>query len=123
MRTKDALAKLSILPVLVVALMASVAPSLAQGAHGAYAGTDIGKPPIFGEGVACDASQLPWRHVWFGHFSGGTAYYERGAPGIGLVWENRKLCFPSRRSCMGWQRWERREFHRVKGYWTCLPLR
>jgi hypothetical protein len=120
MRTKDALAKLSMLPVLALTLMTGAAPGWAQGA---LAGTDIGKPALFGEGVACDASQLPWRNVWFGHFSGGTAYYERGAPGVDVTWEDRKLCFPSRRSCLSWQHAERREFHRVKGSWTCLPLR
>jgi hypothetical protein len=117
MRTKDALAKLSILPVLVVlSLMAGATAAQAQG-------TDIGKPWIFGEGVACDASLLPWRHVWYGHFSGGLAHYQRGAPAVDILWQDRKLCFPSRRQCMAWQRAEHREFHRVQGYWTCLPLR
>ncbi len=117
MRTKDALAKLSILPVLVVlSLMAGSASGRAQG-------TDIGKPWLFGEGVACDASLLPWRSVWYGHFAGGLAHYQWGAPGVDILWEDRKLCFPSRRQCLAWHRAEFRQFHRLRGYWTCLRLR
>lgn len=121
MRMRDMLGKLSILPALVaLSLMAGAAPSQAQGAFG---GTDIGKPQFFGEGAACDASLLPWRHVWYGHFSGGLAHYQRGAPGVDILWEDRKLCFPSRRQCLGGHRAEFRQFHRIRGYWTCLPLR
>lgn len=124
MRTKDALAKLAILPVLIIVLANTLMAGISAGrAQEAFAGTDIGKPWLFGEGVACDASLLPWPHVWYGHFSGGLAHYVRGAPGVDLVWEDRKLCFPTRRSCLAWQRAEHREFYRVKGYWTCLPLR
>ncbi|MGO9133507.1 MAG: hypothetical protein ACLP8A_05580 [Methylovirgula sp.] len=121
MAAKRALAKFSILPVMalavtVLALMASVESSKAQG-------TAIGKPWLFGEGIACDAGQLPWRTVWYGHFSGGQAHYERGAPQVDFVWEDRKLCFPSRRACLAWQRAEHRAFHRVAGYVSCLRLR
>ncbi|HEY1735432.1 MAG TPA: hypothetical protein VGG12_02180 [Methylovirgula sp.] len=86
-------------------------------------GTNIGKPLLFGDGIACDAALLPWSSVWFGHFSGGLATYRRGDPTINLAWEDRKLCFPSKRECMAWQRWERRQYNEVEGYWTCLPLR
>lgn len=87
------------------------------------AGTSIGKPPIFGAGIACDATLLPWRSVWFGHFSGGRAYYRRGAPAIRLVWEDQKLCFPSRRQCLSWQKVEHRRYRQIEGYTTCLRLR
>jgi hypothetical protein len=86
-------------------------------------GTEIGKPLIFGEGIACDASLLPWRSVWFGHFSGGLAYYRRGAPAVELTWKDQKLCFPSRRECLAWQRQQHRLFRQVQGYTTCLRLR
>ena len=50
----------------------------AFGAAGAQAaGTDIGRPTIFGDGVACDARLLPWHSVWYGHFSGGIARLRR----------------------------------------------
>ncbi len=92
--------------------------------HGARAmGTDIGKPWIFGAGIACDASLLPWRSVWLGHFSGGSATYVSGAPAASVTWQDQKLCFPSRRECMAWQRAERGQFSGVEGYWTCLLLR
>jgi hypothetical protein len=86
-------------------------------------GTDIGKPWFFGAGIACDASLLPWPSVWLGHFSGGTASYVPGAPAASVTWEDKKLCFPSRRECMQWQRAERRQFNGIEGYWTCLLLR
>jgi hypothetical protein len=87
------------------------------------AGTDIGKPWLFGAGLACDASQLPWPSVWLGHFSGGLATYVPGAPAATVTWHDQKLCFPSRRECMEWQRAERRRFGGIQGYWTCLLLR
>ncbi len=86
-------------------------------------GTDIGKPWLFGAGIGCDASLLPWRSVWLGHFSGGLASYVPGAPAASVTWHDQKLCFPSRRECMQWQRAERRQFGGVQGYWTCLLLR
>lgn len=86
-------------------------------------GTNIGRPELFGAGIACDASLLPWRSVWFGHFSGGNATYVPGAPAASVDWEDQKLCFPSRRACMAWQRAERRRFREIQGYWTCLLLR
>src|SRR5579863_342694 len=94
----------------------AVSPGQAQG-------TAIGKPWLFGDGIACDASLLPWHSVWYGHFAGGLAAYRRGDPTIRLVWEDRKLCFPSKRECMAWQRQERRTYNEIGGYWTCLPLR
>ena len=87
------------------------------------AGTDIGKPWLFGAGIGCDASLLPWRSVWLGHFSGGLAAYRPGAPAAAVIWEDRKLCFPSRSECMRWQHAERRQFYGVQGYWTCELLR
>lgn len=90
---------------------------------GQAAGTSIGKPWLFGSGIACDASLLPWPSVWFGHFSGGLASYQRGAPQAEVVWKDEKLCFPSQRECMAWQRAERRAFHEIHGYWTCLRIR
>jgi hypothetical protein len=87
------------------------------------AGTDIGKPWLFGAGIGCDASLLPWRSVWLGHFSGGLATYVPGAPAASVIWKDQKLCFPSRRECMRWQGAERRQFNGVEGYWTCLLLR
>jgi hypothetical protein len=89
----------------------------------ARAGTDIGKPWLFGAGIACDASLLPWRSVWLGHFSGGLATYVPGAPTASISWKDQKLCFPSRLECMEWQRAERRQFKGVEGYWTCMLLR
>ncbi len=86
-------------------------------------GSDIGKPWLFGAGIGCDASLLPWRSVWLGHFSGGYASYVPGAPAASVTWQDRKLCFPSRRECMAWQRAEHRQFHGIEGYWTCLLLR
>jgi hypothetical protein len=87
------------------------------------AGTDIGKPGLFGDGIACDAGQLPWRSVWYGHFSGGTALYAQNSPAAQIDWRDEKLCFSSRRDCMHWQHEERRSFHDIHGDWTCLPLR
>ena len=86
-------------------------------------GTSIGKPFFFGAGIACDAGLLPWPSVWYGHFSGGLASYRRGDPMASVVWQDEKLCFPSRRDCMDWQKQERRQFHQIEGYWTCLRLR
>ncbi len=87
------------------------------------AGTDIGKPLLFGEGVACDASLLPWSSVWYGHFSGGTAMYAPNSPAAQIDWRDEKLCFSSRRECLHWQPAERRDYHDIHGNWTCLPLR
>jgi hypothetical protein len=86
-------------------------------------GTDIGKPWLFGAAIACDASLLPWPSVWFGHFSGGSATYIPGATAASVDWHDQKLCFPSRRECMAWQRAEHRQFRGIEGYWTCLLLR
>jgi hypothetical protein len=86
-------------------------------------GTDIGKPWLFGAGIACDASLLPWPSVWFGHFSGGLASYVPGAARASVVWQDQKLCFPSRRECMAWQHAEHRQFSGIQGYWTCMILR
>ncbi len=103
-------------------LLASVILFLASAAAQA-AGTDIGKPPIFGDGIACDASLLPWRSVWYGHFSGGTAMYAPNSSAAQVNWHDEKLCFPSRHSCLRWQHGERRLYHGIHGDWTCLPLR
>jgi hypothetical protein len=99
-----------------VLLVATSAAALA-------AGTDVGKPFLFGEGIACDASLLPWRSVWYGHFSGGTALYAPNSPAAQINWQDEKLCFPSRYACLRWQHAERRSYHDVHGDWTCLPLR
>lgn len=106
-------------------LKAVVAPALLLASLGVAQaqGTSIGKPLLFGDGIACDAGLLPWKSVWFGHFSGGLATYRRGDPNINLVWEDQKLCFPSKRECMDWQKEERRAYNEVEGFWTCLPLR
>jgi hypothetical protein len=87
------------------------------------AGTDIGRPLIFGDGIACDASLLPWRSVWYGHFSGGNATYVSNSPAALVDWQDEKLCFPSRHACLRWQRAERRRYSGIYGDWTCLPLR
>ena len=87
------------------------------------AGTDIGKPAIFGDGVACDARLLPWRSVWYGHLSGGNATYVPNAPAALVDWRDEKLCFPSRRDCLRWQHAEHRLYAGIHGDWTCLPLR
>ena len=118
MRIVKSLSKpLAFLPLLgVLALFGFAGQSWAMG-------TSIGKPEIFGDGIACDASLVPWHSVWFGHFAGGRAYYRRGAPQVALVWQDQKLCFPSHRQCMRWQRSEHRLFHQVQGYWTCFRIR
>lgn len=118
MRIAHSLTKVSaLLPALVLLALFGFA------GKGRAEGTSIGKPWLFGDGIACDASLLPWRSVWFGHFSGGLASYRRGDATIKLVWQDQKLCFPSRRDCMAWQRHQRREFSQIEGYWTCLRLR
>lgn len=96
---------------------------LAASAIAQAAGTDVGKPFLFGEGIACDAGQLPWRSVWYGHFSGGTALYAPNSPAAQINWQDEKLCFSSRRECLHWQHAERRAYHDVHGNWTCMPLR
>lgn len=107
-----------------VCLAALVVAALLDSATAVQAaGTDIGKPWLFGAGIACDARLVPWRSVWFGHFSGGLATYVPGAPSAIVTWHDQKLCFPSRRECMAWQRAERRQFGGIQGYWTCLLLR
>ncbi len=117
MRIANSLTRPMVLPVLIfLALVGFADRSHAMG-------TSIGKPWLFSDGIACDASLLPWRSVWFGHFSGGLAYYPRGDAEVKLVWHDQKLCFPSRRECMAWQRAQHRLFHRVEGHWTCLRLR
>ncbi len=103
---------------LLASILLFLAPFAAQAA-----GTDIGKPPIFGDGIACDASLLPWRSVWYGHFSGGNASYVVNAPAAQVDWHDEKLCFPSRRDCLRWQRGERQLYSGVRGDWTCLLLR
>jgi hypothetical protein len=91
---------------------------------GAYAqGTDIGRPALFGDGIACDAGLLPWRSVWYGHFSGGNATYVPNSPAALVDWHDEKLCFPSRRDCLRWERGERRLYSGIHGDWTCLLLR
>ncbi|HEY5226448.1 MAG TPA: hypothetical protein VIJ06_06620 [Methylovirgula sp.] len=116
MRTGSSSARLGLAFLAGLALCGFATQSKAQG-------TSIGKPLIFGDGIACEASLLPWRSVWFGHFSGGRAYYRRGAPAIALIWQDQKLCFPSRRECLAWQRAEHRHYRQVEGYTTCLRLR
>lgn len=86
-------------------------------------GTDIGRPLIFGDGIACDARLLPWRSVWYGHFSGGEATYVPNSAAAVVDWHDEKLCFPSRRACLRWQHGERRRYSDIRGDWTCLPLR
>ncbi len=108
-------------PLRSILVLAFLVLGSACGAHAT--GTDIGKPWLFGRGIACDASLLPWRSVWFGHFSGGLATYQSGAPAASVIWQDQKLCFPSRRECMAWQRAERRRFSGIEGYWTCMILR
>jgi hypothetical protein len=103
-------------PLAILTLLTFAGPGRAEG-------TDIGKPRLFGAGIACDASLLPWPSVWFGHFSGGSATYVPVPPAASVTWEDQKLCFPSRRDCMAWQRAERRQFSGIEGYWTCLLLR
>ncbi len=98
--------------------------ALAALAGSAWAeGVSTGRPWLFGAGIACDASRLPWPSVWIGHFSGSVATYEPGDRRIALDWKDEKLCFPSRRECMVWQRALRRQYHEPPGYWTCLFLR
>lgn len=104
-------------------VLLAVLVSLGMPSGARATGTDVGKPWLFGAGIACDASLLPWRSVWLGHFSGGSATYVPGAPGASVAWQDQKLCFTSRHECMAWQRAERRQFGAIEGYWTCLLLR
>jgi len=87
------------------------------------AGTNIGKPWLFGDGIACDARLLPWPSVWYGHFSGGNATYIPNSPAAQVDWRDEKLCFPSRRDCLRWQHALRRAYSGIHGDWTCLLLR
>lgn len=116
-RRENSLTRPMVLPVLVFLTLVGFAD------RSRAMGTSVGRPPIFSDSIACDASLLPWRSVWFGHFSGGLAYYPRGDAEVKLLWQDQKLCFPSRRECMAWQRAERRQFNGIEGYWTCLLLR
>jgi hypothetical protein len=103
-------------------ILASLVLAISAGAAQA-AGSDIGRPLIFGDGIACDARLLSWRSVWYGHFSGGTARYAPNSPAALVDWHDDKLCFPSRRECLRWQKAERRHYHQIKGDWACLLLR
>ncbi|WP_036258757.1 hypothetical protein [Methylocapsa aurea] len=79
----------------------------------------IGAPPW---APPITAETLPWRSVWFGHFSGGRPF--AGPYGQALVdWRDEKVCFPTRASCRAWIHELRRAYHRPEGYWTCLLLR
>jgi hypothetical protein len=80
----------------------------------------IGAP--FWAPPATTAEDLPWRSVWFGHFSGGRPY--AGATGQTLVeWHDDKLCFASRQNCQAWIASQRRAYRRPEGFWTCVLLR
>lgn len=87
---------------------------------------NFGVPCAIGQPVwappAPTAETLPWRSVWFGHFSGGRPYID--VYGRTLVdWRDEKVCFASKSQCRAWIRDLRRAFHRPEGYWTCLLLR
>ncbi len=70
------------------------------------------------------AKELPFRHVWYGRFSGGRPYENKDAQGRVLIdWVDQRVCFPSKQSCDAWISQQRREFHHPEGFWTCLPLR
>ncbi|MEJ0093532.1 MAG: hypothetical protein WDN46_08850 [Methylocella sp.] len=86
------------------------------------------------EGVACSiglpiwepqgvtAETLPWRSVYYGHFSGGRPY--RGPDGRVLVdWRDEHVCFPSRAKCRAWISHLRYVYDRPEGYWACVFLR
>jgi len=70
------------------------------------------------------AKELPFKHVWYGHFTGGWPYADKDAQGRVLInWVDQRFCFPSKPSCDAWISQQRREFHHPEGFWTCLPLR
>jgi hypothetical protein len=82
-------------------------------------------------GISCDvgwagwSTVLPaaWSSVWLGHFSGGTARYNRQTGTAAIAWDDEKRCFPTRRSCSTWVEAMRQDYQQVEGYWTCMPLR
>jgi len=70
------------------------------------------------------AQTLPFAHVWYGHFSGGSPFRQPDGSGRVLIdWQDEKLCFASKNRCDAWISQQRREFHHPEGFWTCLPLR
>ena len=101
----------------------TVAPSASRAADlaGDYV---VPADPVPFDGIACaDGAPPQWRSVWLGHFQGGISAYDVTVGQTALAWVDRKMCFPSQRTCGAWVRSLRREFHRPIGYFTCLPLR
>lgn len=70
------------------------------------------------------AKDLPFQHVWYGHFTGGRPFEAKDAQGRILIdWVDQRVCFPSKPSCDAWISQQRQAFHHPEGFWTCLPLR
>jgi hypothetical protein len=86
------------------------------------------------EGVACSIGQpfwvptgptaetLPWRSVYYGHFSGGRPYIDDYGRTI-VDWRDEHVCFPSRADCRAWISDLRRAYRRPEGYRACVFLR
>lgn len=80
----------------------------------------IGQP--FWEPSDITAEELPWRSVWFGHFSGGRPFVDPYGRTM-IDWRDEKICFSSKSLCQSWVKALRSAYHRPEGYWTCLMLR
>jgi hypothetical protein len=80
----------------------------------------IGLP--FWEHSDITAEELPWRSVWYGHFSGGRPFVDPYGRTM-TDWRDEKICFSSKSLCDSWVKALRSAYHRPEGYWTCLVLR
>jgi hypothetical protein len=80
----------------------------------------IGQP--FWEPSDITAEELPWRSVWYGHFSGGRPFVDPYGRTM-TDWRDEKICFASKSHCQSWVKALRSAYHRPEGYWTCLMLR
>ncbi|SFK39424.1 hypothetical protein [Methylocapsa palsarum] len=80
----------------------------------------IGQP--FWEPSEITAEELPWRSVWYGHFSGGRPFVDPYGRSW-TDWRDEKICFSSKSLCQSWVKALRGAYHRPEGYFTCLMLR
>ncbi len=123
-----------------IALIASASPMVAVRADTLYPPADVhgdypvpppappqvsvGHEGVLSNGPNCGVVShfSDDRSIWLGHFSGGNVGPEGPIPG-GVDWRNLYACFPTRETCLAWQKDMRSEFRGLEGYRSCLVIR